>query len=43
AALVPADLVTVHRETMMFHEMLNDPEKQRVLQKIADWMDLAVC
>lgn len=42
ASLLSPDLVSVHRESTMFHEMLNDPEKERVLIKIADWMDLAV-
>jgi len=26
----------------MLHELLNDPENSRVLNRIADWMDLAV-
>jgi alpha-beta hydrolase superfamily lysophospholipase len=42
ASLVSPDLLTVHREAAMSHEMLHDPEKDRVLHKIADWMDLAV-
>jgi len=33
---------SIHREAEMFHEMLNDPEKERVLHKIADWLDLAI-
>jgi alpha-beta hydrolase superfamily lysophospholipase len=42
AKQLSADLVVVHNEPDMLHEMLNDPENSRVLNRIADWMDLAV-
>lgn len=42
AQQLSADLVAVDNEPEMLHEVLNDPEKGRVLNRIADWMDLAV-
>jgi len=42
AMQLSADLVVVHNEPDMLHELLNDPENSRVLNRIADWMDLAV-
>ncbi|NBO96569.1 MAG: alpha/beta hydrolase [Betaproteobacteria bacterium] len=42
AQQLSAELVAVDNEPEMLHEVLNDPEKGRVLNRIADWMDLAV-
>lgn len=42
ASAIRDEHITVYRESAMFHEMLNDPEKERVLHRLADWMDLAI-
>ena len=39
AAAAPASVVTTHVFPALFHEIFNEPEKERVLSVLADWLD----